>query len=93
MTPAHIMPIAMPILANAFMTFAWHGHLRFKGSAIASAVVVGRGIAFFDEWLAVPANRIGHSVDSAAPLKTIQGVITLIVFAGFSGLRLKESLT
>ena len=93
MTPAHIMPIAMPILANEFMTFAWHGHLRFKGSAIASAVVVGWGIAFFDEWLSVPANRIGHSVDSAAPLKTIQAVVKLIIFAGFSGLRLKESLT
>ena len=51
------------------------------------------GIAFFEYWLAVPANRIGHSVYSAAQLKTIQEVITLLVFAGFSVLWLKESLT
>lgn len=50
-------------------------------------------IAFFEYWLAVPANRIGHEVYSAAQLKTIQEVITLTVFAGFSVLYLGENLT
>jgi uncharacterized protein (DUF486 family) len=56
------------------------------------AVLASWGIAFFEYWLAVPANRIGSSVYSAAELKTIQEVITLLVFAGFSVLYLKEPL-
>ena len=50
------------------------------------------GIAFFEYWLAVPANRWGSAVYTAAQLKTMQEVITLIVFAGFSVLYLKEPL-
>ena len=53
-------------------------------------MLVSWGIAFFEYCLAVPANRIGHAVYSAAELKTIQEVITLIVFAGFSVFYLKE---
>ena len=51
------------------------------------------GIAFFEYWLAVPANRIGHAVYTTAQLKTMQEVITLIVFAVFSVLYLKEPFT
>jgi hypothetical protein len=50
-------------------------------------------MAFFEYWFAVPANRIGHQVYSAAELKTMQEVITLIVFAAFSVLWLGEKLT
>ncbi len=46
----------------------------------------------FEYCLAVPANRIGHQVWSAAELKTMQEVITLIVFAGFSVVVLNEPL-
>lgn len=56
------------------------------------AVLASWGIAFFEYWLAVPANRYGHAVYSAAQLKTMQEVITLVVFAGFSALWLKEPL-
>ncbi len=55
--------------------------------------MVSWGIAFFEYCLAVPANRIGAQVYSAAQLKTIQEVITLLVFSGFSVFWLKESLT
>ena len=55
-------------------------------------IVVAWGIAFVEYCLAVPANRYGHAVYSAAQLKTIQEVITLIVFAAFSVLVLKEGL-
>jgi uncharacterized protein (DUF486 family) len=75
------------------MTFAWYGHLKYKSAPLAAAVLASWSIAFFEYWLAVPANRIGHGVYSAAELKTIQEVITLLVFAGFSVLWLKESLT
>jgi hypothetical protein len=93
LSSAHILPILMLAASNVFMTFAWYGHLKFKASALAAAVLMSWGIAFFEYWLAVPANRIGHQVYTAAQLKTIQEVITLTVFAGFSVLWLKEGLT
>lgn len=86
-------PILLLLVSNVFMTFAWYGHLKYTGSALYMAIAASWGIAFFEYCLAVPANRIGHTVYSAAQLKTMQEVITLIVFAGFSVFWLKESLT
>lgn len=91
-TLPYVLPILLLIVSNAFMTFAWYGHLRGPASPPWIAVLSSWGIAFFEYWFAVPANRIGHQVYSAAQLKTIQEVITLIVFSGFSVLYLKESL-
>ncbi|MGD9912495.1 MAG: DMT family protein [Rhizobiaceae bacterium] len=88
-----VLPILMLIASNVFMTFAWYGHLKFKTSPLYLAVLFSWGIAFFEYWLAVPANRIGHEVYSAAELKTIQEVVTLVVFAIFSVFFLKEQLT
>lgn len=88
-----IAPIVLLSLSNVFMTFAWYGHLKFKGAALITVIVVSWGIAFFEYCLAVPANRIGHEVYSAAQLKTIQEVITLTVFVGFSVVYLKESVS
>ena len=79
-----VLPVLMLFASNVFMTFAGYGHLRFKGSLLPIAVLVSWGIAFFEYWLAVPANRWGSAVYSAAQLKTMQEVITLVVFAGFS---------
>src|SRR5882724_1611131 len=90
--PPQVLPFLMLFGSNVFMTFAWYGHLKFKTSWLPSAVVVSWGIAFFEYWLAVPANRWGSAVYTAAQLKTMQEVITLIVFAGFSVLYLKEPL-
>jgi uncharacterized protein (DUF486 family) len=87
-----ILPIVMLLASNVFMTFAWYGHLKYKSTALALAVVVSWGIAFFEYCLAVPANRIGSEIYTTAQLKTIQEVITLVVFAGFSVLYLKEPL-
>ena len=88
-----ILPILMLLASNVFMTFAWYGHLKYKSSPIYAAVLVSWGIAFFEYWLAVPANRIGSQAYSAAELKTMQEVITLSVFAVFSVFYLKEALT
>ncbi|MFT4012547.1 MAG: DMT family protein [Paracoccus sp. (in: a-proteobacteria)] len=93
MMPASILPILLLILSNVFMTFAWYGHLKFGNQPLWIVVLASWGIAFFEYWLAVPANRIGHQVYSAAELKTMQEVITLIVFAIFSVLYLGERLT
>jgi uncharacterized protein (DUF486 family) len=92
-TTAHILPIVMLIGSNVFMTFAWYGHLSYKSAAIWMAILVSWMIALPEYMLAVPANRIGSAVYSAAELKTMQEVITLTVFAGFSVFWLKESLT
>lgn len=89
----YIAPILMLIASNIFMTIAWYGHLKFKTTPLVTVVLVSWGIAFFEYCLAVPANRIGHQVYSAAELKTIQEVVTLTVFAGFSVLYLKEPLS
>jgi uncharacterized protein (DUF486 family) len=90
---ARITPILLLIGSNLFMTTAWYGHLKFKDRALWVVVLVSWGIAFFEYWLAVPANRYGSSVYSAAQLKAIQEVITLSVFAGFSVLYLGQRIT
>ena len=91
MSPS-VTPIVLLLLSNVFMTFAWYGHLRFKAAPLWIVVLASWGIAFFEYWLAVPANRIGHQAYSAAELKTMQEIITLVVFALFSVLYLKENL-
>ncbi len=90
---AHIAPILMLVASNIFMTFAWYGHLKFGSKPLWLVVIVSWGIALFEYCLAVPANRIGHAVYSTAELKTMQEVITLIVFAVFSVSFLGEKLT
>lgn len=92
-TPASYLPVLMLVASNVFMTFAWYGHLKFTDRPLWLVVLVSWGIAFFEYCLAVPANRMGSTVYSAAQLKTMQEVVTLLVFAGFSVLYLKESFT
>ncbi len=89
----YIAPILMLLASNVFMTFAWYGHLKFKSSPIAIAILVSWSIALFEYVFAVPANRIGSAVYSVAQLKTLQEVITLTVFAGFSAFYLRQSLS
>ncbi len=90
--PAALQPIILLLVSNVFMTFAWYGHLKYKSAPLFAVILASWGIAFIEYCLAVPANRWGHSVYSAAELKTIQEVITLVVFAAFSYLYLKEPL-
>jgi uncharacterized protein len=92
-TSPAIAPILLLVASNLFMTLAWYGHLKFKSAPLLAVIIISWGIAFFEYCLAVPANRIGHGHYSAAELKTIQEVITLAVFVGFSVLYLKEPLT
>jgi len=87
-----IAPILLLCLSNVFMTFAWYGQLKYPSVSLWLVVPASWGIAFFEYCFAVPANRIGHTVYSAAQLKTIQEVITLIVFAIFSITYLGEAI-
>jgi len=79
-------------ISNIFMTFAWYGHLKYKQSALWKVIILSWMIAFMEYCFQVPANRIGSYQFSTAQLKTIQEVITLIVFSFFSIFYLKETL-
>ncbi len=83
--------VALLTVSNVFMTFAWYGHLKYKHSALWKVIIASWLIAFLEYCFQVPANRFGHSQFSAAQLKIIQEVITLVVFALFSILYLKEA--
>ena len=84
--------IMLLILSNIFMTLAWYGHLKHRGSALPLVSLISWGIAFFEYMLQVPANRIGYGYFNAAELKTIQEVISLSVFCFFSVFYLNEPL-
>jgi uncharacterized protein (DUF486 family) len=84
--------IILLTISNIFMTFAWYGHLKYKSSPIFKVILICWGIAFIEYCFQVPANRIGSYQFSTAQLKTIQEVITLLVFCGFSLFYLKEEL-
>jgi uncharacterized protein (DUF486 family) len=93
LTSPYVAPILLLCASNLFMTLAWYGHLKFKAAPLWAVILISWGIALFEYCLAVPANRIGHEVYSAAELKTMQEVITLLVFAAFSVFYLGENLT
>jgi uncharacterized protein len=93
MTSSFLLPILLLIGSNVFMTLAWYGHLRFKDTPLIGVILVSWGIALVEYCMAVPANRWGSAVYSTAQLKTIQEIVTLLVFAGFSVLYLKEPMT
>lgn len=82
--------IILLTISNVFMTFAWYGHLKFRESPLWIVIVVSWMIAFLEYCFQVPANRIGSYQFTTAQLKTIQEVITLVVFAVFSVTYLKE---
>lgn len=84
--------IILLIISNIFMTMAWYGHLRFKSAPLFTVIMISWLIAFVEYCFQVPANRIGHAQFSAAQLKTIQEVITLVVFCVFSVTYLKEEI-
>jgi len=92
MTWPMIAPILLLSISNVFMTFAWYGQLKYPTTPLWILIPVSWGIAFFEYCFAVPANHIGHTVYSAAQLKTMQEVITLAVFAIFSTTYLGEAL-
>lgn len=94
-----VFTILLLILSNAFMTFAWYGHLKFKDMrwfenlGLFSIILISWGIALFEYCFQVPANRLGYQGNggpfSLVELKVIQEVVTLVVFTVFSVLLFK----
>ncbi|MBI3453813.1 MAG: DMT family protein [Rhodospirillales bacterium] len=87
-----MLTVLLLIGSNVFMTFAWYGHLKFPVVPLWKVIVISWAIAFFEYCLMVPANRYGYGQFTGAQLKTIQEIITLSIFAGFSILYLGEAL-
>lgn len=87
---SYALPIPQLVASNMFMTMTWYGHLGYRSQPLGLVILVSWGIAFVEYRLAVPANRHGYGVYSAASFETLQEVVTLIVFAGFSTAVLKE---
>jgi uncharacterized protein (DUF486 family) len=89
-----VYTIALLALSNTFMTFAWYGHLKFKEMKwfetlpLFGVVLISWGIALFEYFFQVPANRIGYKGNGGpftlVELKVIQEVITLLIFTIFS---------
>ena len=89
----YVRPIVLLVGSNVFMTAAWYWHLRYKEVPLFYVILISWGVAFIEYCLAVPANRYGNAVYDPAQLKTIQEVITFVVFAGFSYVYLREPIT
>lgn len=93
------LTIILLLLSNTFMTFAWYGHLKFKemkwfeNLGILSVILISWGIALFEYFFQVPANRIGFRENggpfSLVQLKVLQEVITLVVFVIFTSIFFK----
>src|SRR4051812_48694687 len=92
--------IGLLILSNSFMTLAWYGHLKFRelkwfeNLGLIAVVLISWGIALFEYFFQVPANRIGYK-EYGGPftlveLKVIQEVISISVFTVFALLLFKN---
>ncbi len=93
-SPTFWKTASLLLLSNLFMTAAWYGHLKSKGSTpLFMAIGVSWLIALPEYALQVPANRIGYGEMTAYQLKILQECITLLVFMGFAWLWLGETPT
>lgn len=89
--PVIARTVALLLISNIFMTFAWYAHLRnLAQRPWLIAALVSWGIALFEYLFQVPANRLGHTALSLGQLKILQEVITLSVFVPFAWLYMGE---
>jgi len=89
--PVLARTIALLVISNLFMTFAWYAHLRnLAQRPWLIAALASWGIALFEYLFQVPANRIGHTELTLGQLKILQEVITLSVFVPFAWLYMRE---
>ena len=93
MTSVLLRSTGLLLLSNIFMTFAWYAHLRnLADKPWYVAAILSWAIALFEYLLQVPANRIGYSALSLAQLKILQEVITLLVFAPFAVIYMRQPI-
>ena len=95
-----LLTIGLLVISNIFMTIAWYGHLKMvelgwlKKAGIITLILISWGLALFEYFFQVPANKIGYEGNggpfSLMQLKVIQEVITLVIFVIFSMLFFKN---
>ena len=91
--PVVVQTVVLLVCSNVFMTFAWYAHLRdLRAKPLIVAVLASWGIAFFEYFLQVPANRIGFGTLELGQLKVMQEVITLAVFVPFAVFYMRQPL-
>jgi uncharacterized protein (DUF486 family) len=91
--PVVLRTIALLVLSNGFMLFAWYGHLKTLGAKPwYVAAIVSWSIALFEYLLQVPANRIGFTTMSLAQLKIVQEIVTLAVFVPFAMFYMRQPI-
>ncbi|MCB9262879.1 MAG: DMT family protein [Flavobacteriales bacterium] len=88
-----LLVVSLLILSNVFMTLAWYGHLKFSEYkwfgklGIVAVVFLSWGLALFEYFFQVPANKIGFKGNdgpfSLVQLKVIQEVVSIVVFMLF----------
>ncbi|MEZ5360682.1 MAG: DMT family protein [Candidatus Zixiibacteriota bacterium] len=89
-----IVPVLLLVGSNLFMTYAWYGHLKdLRSRPLFWVIIISWGVAFFEYCLQVPANRIGSGFYTLPQLKIMQEIITMVVFAGFCTLYMKQKLS
>ncbi|ADK84689.1 protein of unknown function DUF486 [Desulfarculus baarsii DSM 2075] len=87
-------PIALLVLSNVFMTYAWYGHLKdMRAMPIIAVIALSWGVAFFEYCLQVPANRLGSAYFTLPQLKVLQEILAMVVFAFFCVFYMKQELT
>ena len=92
--PPIVATAVLLVLSNAFMTYAWYGHLRdLAGRPAWLVALIAWGIALFEYQLQVPANRIGYTALSLPQLKILQEVVSLVVFVPFAVLYMRAPLS
>jgi len=89
-----LLSIGLLVLSNLFMTLAWYGHLKFaewkwfSKLGLVAIIFISWGIALFEYFFQVPANKLGYIGNggpfSLVELKVLQEVITLLVFTAFT---------
>ena len=91
--PVIYRTVALLVLSNLFMSFAWYAHLKNLSSApIWIAILSSWGVALFEYSIMVPANRLGFTDLSLGQLKILQEVVSLSVFIPFAVFYMKEPL-
>jgi uncharacterized protein len=92
--PVIAKTVALLVLSNIFMTFAWYAHLRdLNHRAWYIAALASWGVALFEYMFQVPANRIGFTQLTLPQLKILQEVITLSVFVPFAIFYMRQPLS
>ena len=94
MVTESLRPVALLLISNLFMTYAWYGHLKdLKSKPLWIAITASWAVAFLEYCFQVPANRIGHEYFSLGQLKIMQEVITMVVFSVFAIIYMRVPLS